>query len=231
METIRVERLADLPDALVELGLTRTMPTLASVGAASGLTGTDSTSLETLFEELTKVADRRGAAVVDGGTDRGVMRLFGRARSRGYGFPLLGVAVDELVALPGSESDDGRCPLEPNHTHAVLVPGEAWGEEAPWLARVATLLADGAPSVTVLVNGGEIAYADAEASIAEGRPVVVAAGSGGTADVVAAAARGASTLERAQALADSELVRAVDLNEDAGRQLPMEIDRILSDGN
>ena len=85
--------------------------------------------------------------------------------------------------------------------------------------------------MTVLVNGGEIAYADAEASIAEGRPVVVAAGSGGTADVVAAAARGASTLERAQALADSELVRAVDLNEDAGRQLAMEIDRILSDGN
>ena len=227
---MRTERWSDLPEALAELGLTRSMPTLVIVGAATGLSGEESERLEPMFETLTAHADRLGAAVVDGGTDRGVMRLLGRARAREHDFPLVGVAVDELVAPPGSEID-GRCPLEPNHTHAVLVPGERWGEEAPWLARVATLLAGETQSVTVLVNGGEIAYADAEASIAEGRPVIVAAGSGGTADVVAAAARGAPTFERAQALADSELVRAVDLNEDVGRQLAKEIERILSEEN
>ena len=110
-----------------------------------------------------------------------------------------------------------------------LVPGEAWGEEVPWLARVATLVAREAPSVTVLVNGGEITYADAEASIAEGRPVLVVAGSGGTADVVAAAARGTSTLERVQALASSELLRAVDLDGDSGRQVLKEIERTLTE--
>ena len=226
---MRVQGWSDLPDALAELGLTGSMPTLVSVGAAAGLSGEDSDRLEPLFAELTALAERWSAVVVDGGTDRGVMRLFGRARTRSHGFPLLGVAVTELVAPLGSELDDGRCLLEPNHTHALLVPGEAWGDEVPWLARVATILADGAPSVTVLVNGGEITYADAEASIAEGRSVLVAAGSGGTADVVAAAARGAPTLERAQALADCELVRAVDLGKGSGQGLATEIERILSE--
>jgi hypothetical protein len=226
---MRVERWSDLPDAMAELGLTRSIPTLVSVGAAGGLSGQESVRLEPLFAELTTLAERRGAAIVDGGTDRGVMRLFGRARGRGHGFPLLGVAVAELVASLGSELQDGRSPLEPNHTHALLVPGEAWGDEVPWLARVATILADGAPSVTVLVNGGEVTYADAEASIAEGRPVLVAAGSGGTADVVAAAARGAATIERAQALADCELVRAFDVGEDSEQRLSTEIDRILAE--
>ena len=229
MLTTHVERWGDLPDVLTQLGLTRAMPTIVSVGAAGALTGVDSERLEPLFAELTAIADRHDAAVVDGGTDRGVMRLFGRARSRAHSFPLLGVAVDGLVASPTSPPDDDRCPLEPNHTHALLVPGEAWGEEVPWLARVATLVAREAPSVTVLVNGGEITYADAEASIAEGRPVLVVAGSGGTADVVAAAARGTSTLERVQALASSELLRAVDLDGDSGRQVLKEIERTLTE--
>ena len=231
MQTVRVEGWSDLPDAIAELGLTRSMPTLVSVGAAAALSGDDSERLEPLFAELTALAERQGAAVVDGGTDRGVMRLLGRARALGHGFPLVGVAVAELVAPTAYEPDDGRCPLEPNHTHAVLVPGEAWGDEVPWLARVATIIADGAPSVTVLVNGGDITYADAEASIAEGRPVLVAAGSGGTADVVAAAARGESSDERAQALVDGDLVRTVDLSEDLGQRLSTEIERILSEGS
>jgi hypothetical protein len=39
----------------------------------------------------------------------------------------------------------------------VLVPGLDWGDEARWLVRLASALADGAPSVTVLVNGGDVA--------------------------------------------------------------------------
>jgi SLOG in TRPM, prokaryote len=228
VRTKQVEEWGDLADAVAELGLTRSMPTLVSVGSADGLSGDDSKRLEPLFAELTATAERLRAALVDGGTDRGVMRLLGRARSRQSDVPLLGVAVAELVAID-SEPDDGRCPLEPNHTHALLVPGTDWGDEVPWLARVATILADGAPSVTMLVSGGKVAYADAEASIAEGRPVLVVAGSGGTADEVAAATRGDATLERARALADSELVQAVDLSKDAKHGLTTEVERILSE--
>jgi len=229
VRTARVERLSDLPDALAELGVTRSIPTLVSVGAAGGLSGDESERLEPLFAALTAVADRRGAAVVDGGTDRGVMRLVGRARARGHHFPLLGVVVEGLVAPQAAAPDDDRCPLEPNHTHALLVPGTDWGEEVPWLARAATIVADGAPSVTLVVHGGEITYDDAQASIAEKRPVLVAAGSGGTADELAAAVRGQAADPRAQALADSELVQAVDFVKDAEHGLTTVIERILSE--
>lgn len=229
MRTTRVERLSDLADALAELGITRSTPTLVSVGAAGRLSGDESVRLEPLFAGLTAVADRRGAVVVDGGTDQGVMRLFGRARARGHHFPLLGVVVEELVAPTDAPPDDDRCPLEPNHTHALLVPGAEWGEEVPWLARAATVVADGAPSVTLVVNGGEITYEDAGASIAEGRAVLVAAGSGGTADELAAAARGEAADERARALAESPLVQAVDFVKDADYGLTTEVERILSE--
>jgi len=229
VRTTRVEQWSDIADALAELGVTSSMPTLVSVGAAGGLSGDDSERLEPLFAGLTAVADRSGAVVVDGGTDRGVMRLLGRARARGHQFPLLGVVVEELVAPTDAGADDDRCPLESNHTHALLVPGTEWGDEVPWLAHAATIVADGAPSVTLVVSGGEITYEDAGASIAEGRAVLVAAGSGGTADELAAAARGEEADERARALADSDLVYAFDFGKDGEHELTTEVERILSE--
>lgn len=230
--TLGVERWSDLPRALQTLGFTQPLPTLVVVGAAAQLTDDEYELLEPLFEQLAALADSSGAAVVDGGTDIGVMQLLGRAaRAHGYDFPIVGVVVAALAAPAGSEVSEDRWPLEPNHSHVLLVPGEEWGDEAPWLARVATLLAGGAPSATMLVNGGEGAYADAEASIAEGRPLMVAAGSGGTADAVAAGARGESSGARARAIVESDLVQAVDLGEDGGSPLVRAIERILAEGS
>ena len=101
-------------------------------------------------------------------------------------------------------------PLDAHHTHFVLVPGAEWGAESPWIAQVGTELAGGLPSVTVLVNGGEIAYADVEHSLRAGRPVLAIAGSGRTADELSSAVRGVPADERAVRLAASGLVRAVD---------------------
>jgi hypothetical protein len=95
----------------------------------------------------------------------------------------------------------------------MLVPGAEFGDEAPWIARVATELAGGWPSVTVLVNGGEIAYPDMECSLHAGRPVLAIAGSGRTADQVASAARGGPADERAVRLAASGLVEVVDADD------------------
>jgi hypothetical protein len=232
VRTLSVERWSDLPQALATLGFKRPVPTLVVVGAAAELSDDGYERLEPLFEQLAALADRRGAAVVDGGTDIGVMRLLGRAaRAHDYDFPIVGVVAAALAAPPGSEVSDDRWPLEPNHSHVLLVPGATWGDEAPWLARVATVLADGAPSATLLVNGGEGAFADAEASIAEGRKLIVAAGSGGTADAVAAGARGGTRVARAQAIGQSDLVHAFDLSEDGGRPLVTEIERILAEGS
>jgi SLOG in TRPM, prokaryote len=230
VRTQRVEHWSDLPAAVATFGFTHPLPTLVVVGAAAQLDDDEISRLEPLFEQLAALAERTGAAVVDGGTDVGVMRLIGRARRRGRNFALVGVVVEALAAPSESRPSAGRWPLEPNHTHVLLTPGQKWGDEAPWLARFATVLAGGAPSATVLVNGGEGTYADAEASIAERRPLIVAAGSGGTADALAAAGRDASPDERAGAVASSNLVNAVDLRQDGGQPLVTEIARILTEG-
>jgi SLOG in TRPM, prokaryote len=72
----------------------------------------------------------------------------------------------------------------------ILVPGQAWGDESPWLSRVATAMADGQPSLTLVINGGQITYDDIDNSLRAGRPVIVLEGTGRTADAIAAAARG-----------------------------------------
>ena len=74
----------------------------------------------------------------------------------------------------------------------------------------ATCLAGRAPSVTVLVNGGDIAYQDAQFSLDAGRPIIVIAGSGRAADEIAAAVRGEQADPRARQLAASGLVSCVD---------------------
>ena len=83
-----------------------------------------------------------------------------------------------------------------------------WGDESPWLARVASVLA-GEASVTLLVYGGEIAWLDAARSIDVGRRLIAVAGSGRTADELAAAARREPSDPRARDLIASGLVDIV----------------------
>ena len=68
-----------------------------------------------------------------------------------------------------------------------------------------------------------MALTDTEVSLAEGRAVIAAAGSGGTADAVASG--------QARVVGRPDLVNAVDVREDAGQYLPTEIERTLSDGS
>lgn len=106
--------------------------------------------------------------------------------------------------------------LEPHHTHFVIVPGDDWGAESPWIAHAATVLTRGAPSITVLLNGGQIAYSDVERSVQAGRGVVVIDGSGRTADAIASALSGATPDERASALEASGLIRSVSVDDPPG---------------
>ena len=59
-----------------------------------------------------------------------------------------------------------------------------------WLSRVATAIAAGQPSLTLVINGGQITYDDIGRSLRAGRPVIILAGTGRAADTIAAAARG-----------------------------------------
>jgi SLOG in TRPM, prokaryote len=209
----------ELPSALTTLGLQRPRPTVVVVGGAGDLDEAGSDRLRPVFASgIVPVLDQYGAVGVDGGTLSGVMRLFGEARSvHAAAFPLVGVVAAGTVQLPGRPApEDADVVLEPHHTHFVIVPGDQWGAESPWIARTATVLAGSRPSITVLINGGEIAYSDVEHSVQAGRRVIVIAGSGRTADVIAAALAGTETDERAHSLAESGLVRSVSVDEPAG---------------
>ena len=229
-EAVQINDRAFLADALEQLGLQQSHPILVVVGGASQMSETDFHRLQQLFVEvLAPIAEKLGAYVVDGGTDAGVMQLMGKARSQiAATFPLIGVAPDGKVALPDCKNvPDDSTPLEPHHTHFVLIPGSNWGDESPWIVRVATVLAAGNPSVTVLLNGGEVTYLDARYSVIVGRLVIVVAGSGRMADQLAAAVRGEAADERVQELAKSGLVKEVNLHE-GFEDLAIVIEKMLS---
>lgn len=214
---IQVDRAKDLPYALQQIGLEETRPTLVIVGGASGLNHEYFNSLQRLFEEkIVPLAEKFQAYVVDGGTDAGVMQLIGKARFKlGGTFPLIGVAAIGTVLLPEIENTFADAAfLEPNHTHFVFVPGNNWGDESPWIADVATILANGKPSVTVLINGGAIALIDASHSIRVNRPLIVVAGSGRTADRIVAALRGEVTDEQVKEVSQFDKLITVELEKD-----------------
>ena len=83
-----------------------------------------------------------------------------------------GVVADGPLKQFQQEAPRGLCEtvLEPHHTYFVIVPGDDWGAESPWIARTATVLAGAAPSITGLVNGGQIAYADVQRMLYRNEP-------------------------------------------------------------
>ena len=186
---VRLRSAADLPHLHAALGIESPQPAVVLIGGAGGMDETDLAHLRPLFTRaLAPIAHTLGAAIIDGGTDSGVMRLMGEARAEGgYHFPLIGVAVETLVTWPGGPQRAEPVALESHHTHFILVPGSDWGDESPWISDVASTLSGTAGSVTVLINGGEVARQDVEESMRVGRPVIVVAGSGRLADELAGA--------------------------------------------
>src|SRR4051812_42329241 len=170
---IRVGEHVDVAATLAANGVATGAKVIVVVGGADGVPDSASEALAELVNgAVLPVVVGLRAAVVDGGTDAGVMRALGRARHRcDEDFPLIGVAAEGTVRLPGAgPSREGAAGVEPHHSHVLLVPGAGWGDEAPWISAVAGILADGRPSVTLLVNGGATAFDDAAHSLEAGRP-------------------------------------------------------------
>lgn len=215
----RVDKRDQLPTALRALALRSGRPVLVSVGGASGMAPEQLDAVAVVVREhVVPALDQWEAAVVDGGTDVGVMRIMGQAHDAADArFPLIGVAAAGTVAIPDeAELTTGGAELEPHHTHVLLVPGNTWGDESPWISEVATVVAGQHPSVTLVTNGGEITYEDVSHSLEANRPVLVLAGTGRTADAIAAAAAGAGDDRRAMQVAASPLVRIVRLEDPSG---------------
>ncbi|MBD0336215.1 MAG: hypothetical protein ICV62_12055 [Cyanobacteria bacterium Co-bin13] len=195
--------------------------TLVVVGGASGLTEAYLHDLESLFiEVICPFAEAQQLVVIDGGTDSGVMRLMGSTRTKTQSqFPLLGVVVKDKTFLPtATPNTEDAAPLEPNHTHFALVPGQDWGDESPWIAQMADAIAGGLPSATLLINGGAIALKqDVPNSLSSQRPVLVIAGSGRAADQLAVALQSGVSDDPLNTLITTGLIQAVALDEGAAK--------------
>jgi hypothetical protein len=225
---------SELSAAREHLGLTDPRPVLVLVGGAANLAHDIRDELLHLFERIAPLLDALDAAVIDGGTAFGVMAVMGQARHRsGAGFPLLGIAPQGAVAIDEDASNDpantgDKARLDPNHTHFLLVPGEHWGDESPWLGAAADHLADGRATLMMVAAGGDVTRLDVMHRLHAGGRVLVLAGSGGTADRLSDWRRtGRVSPDFEQAEAARMLIDVLNLT-DAPGMLPAILERALA---
>ena len=161
---------------------------LISGGASTAFDSDKSRWHALLTEGVAQVAAEQTITIIDGGTQVDLFRQVGQgiAARRGNG-PMIGVCPAALVSWPGGPAGDGRVPLEPNHTHFVLTPGDRWGAETQIMFALAATLSADAPSLAILVDGGRIARHEILHNVSQGREIIALRGSGRLADQIAAA--------------------------------------------
>ena len=159
-------------------------------GGAEDMEDTPHSNIAHLFiEGIAVLAVTYNMLIIDGGTQSGVMELMGLgAAAQQHKFPLLGVAPAGLVSFPGQSEDIGqeeRGPLDPNHSHFVLVQTKQWGGETATMYALAQMYSQNRPSVAILVNGGAVAIQEVLYNVRQQRPILVLQGSGRAADDIA----------------------------------------------
>jgi SLOG in TRPM, prokaryote len=201
-------------DAVAALQLEPPRALIVLVGSTSKLpAGVAATLRSSLGEGLAHLTAREHLTVVTGGTDAGIVALFGRALSGQPTTPCVGVAPAGAVTWPGRlEREAGRSvQLEAHHTHFLLVEGAEWGVETPALIALAATLAAACPSVAVVAGGGEGARNEVLEQIRGGREVLVLAGTGRFADELARAMTDGNVDPQTAEAAASGLVTVLDL--------------------
>ena len=177
-------------DVVHALGITQPKAVILIAGGAAKMSELSQPALIQLFTYgIAHVAASLDAAIIDGGTQSGVMALMGQGvAQQQHKLTLLGISPAGLVTYPGKTADKSsgdEAPLDPNHTHFVLVETVEWGGETETMYQVAKVLSAGCPSLAVLVNGGSIAKNEVLLNVRQGRPVIVIEGSGRLADEIA----------------------------------------------
>jgi hypothetical protein len=206
-------------EAAAALGLARPRGVVVLNGGTADLTpGLSDPLRRTLGDGLARVAIEEELTVITGGTDAGIFALFGQALDDKQSAPCVGVAPVGLVTWPGGEwatdrtpSDDEAVPLEPHHSHFLLIEGEEWGAETDAMLALSGTLGAEAPSLAVLAGGGAGARREVLAHLRAGREVIVLDGTGRLAEqlVRAIAGRGSPGAETAEMVA-SGLITVVD---------------------
>jgi hypothetical protein len=174
--------------SLIEsLGISPLKNLILLIGGAEKLDEQPSRLTQLFSRGIARAAADAEAFIIDGGTQAGVMQIMGQSiADRGRKSSLLGVAPAGKVTYPGGPPVAGNdsAPLDPNHSHFVLVDGKEWGSETEMLFELAA--AFNVPVLAILVNGGAIAKDELLQSVRPNWPVIVIEGSGRLADEVAA---------------------------------------------
>lgn len=185
------DKQSKLPQALSELHLKGPYPVIVLIGGE--IDKKHAAVTQQAVQTISSIAHDLGAAVICGGTNMGIMAEIGHTRRRNHHeFPLIGIAPAELVTWPqGPKSTKflwwgkERWPLQPHYSHFILVPGNAFGDESPWIVDTATLLSQTRGAVTILINGGDVSRKDIELSLQHGRRVIALSHTGRLADELA----------------------------------------------
>jgi hypothetical protein len=181
-------------DIVGALGIEQPQALILLSGGAAGLDETlKSRSYQLLSRGVVPAAVSAGVMVFDGGTRSGIMEQMGNAVADCENkIVQLGVAPSAKVAYPDESQEkavESIAPLDPNHTHFVLVDCKEWGCETKTMFELAKYLGKGIPVVTVLFNGGEIAKEEVRQSVRQHWPVIVVEKTGRLADQIAKACR------------------------------------------
>ena len=176
-------------EALAALGLATKPPGVVVLngGTAELSTELDATLRGTLGA-LAEIVVEEGLTVVTGGTDAGIFAVFGRALGDDRSAPCIGVVPEARVTWPdrtrvnGTPAGDEPVPLEPHHSHFLLVEGSEWGVETDAMLALTAALSADRPSLAVLAGGGPVADREVRGHLLAGREVLVLAETGRLAD-------------------------------------------------
>lgn len=177
-------------DVIQALDIQQPKALIMIIGGAASLNEALESRLLQLFNRgIARAAAKTGALIIDGGTQAGVMSLMGQGvAAQGRKSVLLGVAPSGTVTYRGGPAEgsiENSAPLDPNHSHFVLVEGKEWGGETELMFEIAKTLAKGIPVVAVLAGGGDIARKEVLISVRQGWPVIVIEQTGNFADEIA----------------------------------------------
>jgi hypothetical protein len=205
---VTVPRDTDAQTILKALDIAQPHALIMVFGGAKGLDDSRKARLAELFTDaIAPAAAELGALIIDGGTQSGVMAMMGEAVARYPGTcQLLGIAPKGKITHPeiaGASAVSDGAPLEPNHSHFVLVESAEWGGETGKMLELAGAFK--MPVVAILVNGGAIAADEALRCVRNGWQLLVVEGSGRFANELSVAVRDGQS---AKSVEVSEIARS-----------------------
>ncbi|KXK50180.1 MAG: hypothetical protein OZ933_16210 [Chloroflexota bacterium] len=175
-----------------QLKLPADQRTIFAIGGAGGMSTEDIRRCQALIDGVCMFASAHEMVVITGGTEGGIMQMFGDSRQRlRLKLRLVGIAPLSRVRFPGRDNPNADADLEDSHSDFVLVEGAMWGVESDLLQELALCVAgyDKRKVAGILINGGSIALNEVAMAAERGLTMFVVEGSGRTADAVATAIR------------------------------------------